>query len=145
MATMMETITILLAVVLGLPVLMAVLISGIQWFDAHRKTKKWQEEAFNSFEEPEKSARVLLAWCDARQAQSRLGSARPGDRTCILRERPNFITPEAFSRDPYRFMMGSEPGRGLMPGRSSGFASVHLLLNDGAGHYFRVERKLCLN
>lgn len=142
----METFSIILAVVLGLPSVAALGLAGVQWYRERQRVKRWQAEAYTGFVETqnEQAARALLAWCDARQAESRLGVSRSADREVYLRERPNYIAPERFRREAFRFMLGRDRDAEAAAG-SGGFTSVHLVLNDGAGHAFRVERKLCLN
>ncbi len=144
---MMETMTILLAVVLGLPAVTALTVAGIQWRHARARMRKWKQAMDRSAgdAEIERSARMLLAWADARQAQVRAGLAsdlaRPVDRARVLRARPDYAAPDAPGFDARRSLARREAIE--RPG--TGFASVHLLLSDGAGHFFRVERRLCLN
>src|SRR5690606_2481195 len=131
--------------VLGLPAVLALAAAGVQWAQERSRLRTWHTDARKGFDadDAEASARALLAWCDARQAQTRQGLGRLEDRTTVLRERPGFISPDAFSREPYRYTLGQARPAGAAGAPAQGFTSVHLLLNDGAGHYFRVERRLC--
>lgn len=142
----METFGITLAIVLSLPAAAALVAAGAQWYQSSRRLQQWEREETPQLgmDSDEETTRALLAWCEARQAQDRLGLSTPRAHDVRLPRRSDYLSPEAFRRGAFQYELGHQPGQGLSGG-VDGTARVHLLLDDGAGHYFRVERKLFLN
>lgn len=150
---MTEILAFMAAIVVGLPAVFALIIRGIEWYQERQALlARSRADAYFGGREDDPTARALLAWWEARPSQQRQGLNQglnhTGDRASMLRERSGPLSPDAFQRDAYRFSLGSPHMSARPAGTASGtrgFASVHLLLNDGAGRYFRVERRLCLN